>query len=301
MGDDLINPGEREVREAIDRAPLSRNQFAQELFVLFGVVVELTSEYLGLAVAENAKRAQIAMLFVKLPLFAAQHCLTPEKAEPAAPGRPAPPERRRGRATKPAPCTGNVPQPSPCSRPDRRPPPPEIASQTIYLPASLSPGCGGTRPPPMDSHERDRTDPSPASGPDTCSRRNALRTFRLGNRGIRLHRIVLPTEDPRRCDRAGGRSGARIIRSTCSCRPPARGLMQGPAVAVGPADSAHPARQGQAGSSAAAGGSVPAPLLPAVPPRSRPPAAQVPEIGLPAPGPACRRSNPPSPAPGGES
>src|SRR6201996_9840853 len=74
MRNHLINPGEREMGETINRAPLSRNQLAQPLFVVLGVVVEVPAESLGFAIAENSKRAQVTILFVKLPLFAAKHC-----------------------------------------------------------------------------------------------------------------------------------------------------------------------------------------------------------------------------------
>src|ERR1700722_11131878 len=74
MRNHLINPGEREMGETINRAPLSRNQFAQTPFVRFCVVVEVMAESLGFTLAENSKRAQVAILFVKLPLVAAQHC-----------------------------------------------------------------------------------------------------------------------------------------------------------------------------------------------------------------------------------
>src|SRR5271165_1969297 len=73
MGDDLINPGEREMGETIDRTPLSRNQLAQTLSVLFCVVVELAAERPGFVVAENPEGTEIATLLIELPLFAAQH------------------------------------------------------------------------------------------------------------------------------------------------------------------------------------------------------------------------------------
>jgi hypothetical protein len=61
------------VCEPINSAPLARNQLAQAVLILIRVLVELPPECRRLVIVEHPKGIKITILFVKLPLFRAEH------------------------------------------------------------------------------------------------------------------------------------------------------------------------------------------------------------------------------------